>query len=410
MDPVRNPYAPGAGTPPPELAGRADIISSAETALKRAALARSVQSSILVGLRGVGKTVLLVRIEDIAKKLGYMTIFIEAHEGKSLPELLIPGIKKALIALDTLGTAKETAKRGLRVLRSFIGAVKIKVEGIEYGLSIAPEKGTADSGDLEADLSELLLSLGEAARSSATPIAILVDELQNLAEKEFSALIMAIHRLNQKSHPLILIGAGLPQIIGLAGNSKSYAERLFRFPEIGALHEKDAEAALVSPAKAVGVRFENSAVAQILKVTERYPYFLQQWAHEAWNIADGDIIRAADVFTAHNNAIAELDKSFFKVRFDRCTPAEKAYMRAMSELGNGSHRSGDIATMMGVKTASVAPVRGKLIKKGMIYSPSFGDTLFTVPLFGEYMKRTMAFKKRSARKAQVSEREGEDSE
>lgn len=392
MDPVRNPYAPGAGSPPPELAGRTELISEAEVALRRTNLGRAVQSPILVGLRGVGKTVLLVRIREIADAEGFHTISAEAHEGKTLPELLVPGIRKAFFSLSTIEKAKDQAKRGLRVLRSFLSAVKISVNDVEYGITIAPEVGTADSGDIEADLPELMLALGEAAKASGRPVAILIDELQYLSTREFSALIMAIHRLNQKSLPVILIGAGLPQILGLAGTSKSYAERLFKFPSIGALEEQDAINAVVNPAKAEGVNFESPAVAQILKVTERYPYFLQQWAHEAWNVASGSIIRAKDVLEAHNNAISVLDESFFKVRFDRCTPSEKKYMRALAEFGTGSHRSGDIALVLKVKTASVAPTRSNLIKKGMIYSPSHGDTSFTVPLFDQYMKRAMDLK------------------
>jgi hypothetical protein len=213
--------------------------------------------------------------------------------------------------------------------------------------------------------------------------------MQYLSEKEFSSLIMSVHRINQSSLPLILIGAGLPQILGLAGNSKSYAERLFSYPRIGALSEPDAINAIVTPAKAEGVRFESGAIQQILKVTKQYPYFLQQWAYEAWNVAQGDLIRAKDVLEAHNNALATLDESFFKVRFERCNPSEKKYMRALAELGSGAFRSGDIADILGVKTTSVAPTRGKLIKKGMIYSPAHGDTEFTVPLFDEYMKRAM---------------------
>jgi hypothetical protein len=389
MDPVRNPYAPGAGSPPPELAGRSETLREAEVALRRIQVGRPVQGPILVGLRGVGKTVLLVRIAEMADREGFHTISVEAHEGKSLPDLLVPGIRKALISINAIEKAKEQAKRGLRVLRSFIGAVKLSIEGVEYGLTIAPETGTADSGDLETDLPELFLSLGEAAKASQKAIAILIDELQNLTVAEFSALIMAIHRVNQVSHPIILIGAGLPQILGLAGSSKSYAERLFKFPEIGALEEIDATNAVVNPAKAEGVVFEKAAVAQILKVTERYPYFLQQWAHEAWNVAKDNVIRAKDVINAHNNAIAVLDQSFFKVRFDRCTPSEKKYMRALAELGAGAHRSGDIAGLLNVKSTSVAPTRSNLIKKGMIYSPSHGDTAFTVPLFDQYMKRAM---------------------
>jgi hypothetical protein len=390
MDPVRNPYAPGAGSPPPELAGRQDVISKAHITLKRLILAKPAQSPILVGLRGVGKTVLLVRIKNIAEKEGIKTIYIEAHEGKNLVELMVPGLRQMLFSLSFIEGAKDKARRGLRVLKSFLNGLKFSMNDVEVGLTIDPESGTADSGDLETDLPELMISIGEAALASRCSVAIFIDEIQYLSEKEFSSLIMSIHRINQNSLPIILIGAGLPQILSLAGNSKSYAERLFTYPNIGALSEPDATAAIVNPARSEGVRIEQGAVNQILEVTKRYPYFLQQWSYEAWNIASDSIIRSRDVVQAHNNAISTLDESFFRVRFERCTPSEKKYMRALAELGSGPFRSGDIADLLGVKTTSVAPTRAKLIKKGMIYSPAHGDTEFTVPLFDEFMKRAMA--------------------
>ena len=394
MDPVRNPYAPGAGTPPPELAGRKEVLEAATTAIHRTGSGRPTQSMILVGLRGVGKTVLLNRIEQIASELNFITIFVEAHEGKPLPELLVPGLRSALFKLSTTQSAKETARRGLRVLKSFLGGLKISVEGIDVGIDA--EIGSADSGDIEADLPELVLSVANTARAAKKAIVILVDELQYLSEKEFSALIMSVHRTNQKSLPLLVVGAGLPQIIGLAGNSKSYAERLFKFPQVGALEKSDAVTAIVNPAAAEGVRFSDAAVDQILNLTQRYPYFIQQWAYEAWNVAADEMIEKSTVDLATGLAVAELDRSFFKVRFDRCTPAEKTYMRALAELGPGHQRSGDIAEVLGVKSTSVAPTRSALIKKGMIYSPSQGDTAFTVPLFDEYMQRAIpAFKSKA---------------
>ncbi len=387
MDPVRNPYAPGAGNPPPELAGRKDILEIATTAVQRIGSGRPTQSIILVGLRGVGKTVLLNRIEQLASDEKFITIFIEAHEGKSLPELLIPGLRSALFKLSAVHTAKETARRGLRVLKSFLGGLKISVEGIDVGID--PETGSADSGDIEADLPELVLSVANAAKNAKKAIIVLVDELQYLSEKELSALIMSVHRTNQKNLPLLIVGAGLPQIIGLAGNSKSYAERLFKYPRVGALEKIDAISAIVSPAAAEGVNFSEEAVERILALTQRYPYFIQQWAYESWNVAADENIDRATVETATGLAVEELDRSFFKVRFDRCTPSEKNYMRALAEFGPGNQRSGEIAELLGVKSTSVAPTRSALIKKGMIYSPSHGDTAFTVPLFDEYMKRAM---------------------
>lgn len=389
MDSIRNPYAPGAGTPPPELAGRADIIEDGTVALGRIAAGRPTQSLILVGLRGVGKTVLLNKLKDTADESKFKSAIIEAHEGKSLPELLIPSLRTILFSLSTLENAKDKARLGLRALKGFLGGLHVKIGDIDIGLSVDAEAGLADSGDIEADLPDLIAVIGEAAKAGRTPVALFVDELQYLSPREFSALIMSIHRINQRALPLVLIGAGLPQIHGLAGNSKSYAERLFRFPEIGALDQEDAIAAIANPAKIEGVAFANDAIERILDLTERYPYFLQQWAYEAWNASETRTISRATVDTATKMAIQELDKSFFKVRFDRCTPSEKKYMRALAEFGQGKHRSGDIAEKLNVKVTSVAPTRSALIKKGMIYSPSHGDTAFTVPLFDQYMRRVM---------------------
>jgi hypothetical protein len=389
MDPIRNPFAPGAGNPPPELAGRSQILADADITLRRVAAGRPSQSVILVGLRGVGKTVLLVRMQEMAETLGYRVHLIEAHEGKSLPELLFPALRATLVSLSLVESAKAAGRRALRVLASFIRGLSVKMNDVEYAVNLDPEVGAADSGDLESDLPALFAAVGAAAKAANRPVALLIDEMQYLSEAEFSALIMAIHKVNQLNLPILLIGAGLPQILALAGESKSYSERLFKYPAIGALSEQDASQAIEAPLKAEGVSIGRVATAAILDVTQRYPYFLQQWAHDAWNLAEGDSITDQNVVDAYSVAIRTLDESFFKVRFDRCTPSERRYMRALAELGPGAHRSGDIADRLGVKTTSVGPTRGKLIRKGMIYSPSHGDTTFTVPLFNEYMLRVM---------------------
>jgi len=254
---------------------------------------------------------------------------------------------------------------------------------------VEPEPGAADSGDLETDLGELFMAIGEAAADRQTAVAICVDELQYLNEKELSALIMAIHRVNQRNLPLILVGAGLPQIVGLAGKSKSYAERLFDFPPVDRLNQEDSASALQSPVRIQKVEFTDSAIVEILRETRGYPYFLQQWGHEAWNIATSSPITLDNIRVASRLAIANLDRSFFRVRFDRLTPREKEYMRALAGLGDGNQRSGDIAAALGVKPQSIAPVRSSIIRKGMIYSPSYGDTAFTVPLFGDFLIRNM---------------------
>jgi hypothetical protein len=387
MDPKINPFAPGAGSQPPELAGRNDILNSAHTALYRIKHRLASKSLILVGLRGVGKTVLLNRIWEQAETDGYKSVLIEAHEDKALPDLLIPHLRKLLYSLDVIKDVSDKVKRGFRVLGSFIKGVKAKVGEVEFGMDT--EVGSADSGDLEADLAELFVAIGEAAADRNTAVAICVDELQYLDESELSALIMAIHRINQRNLPFILVGAGLPQIVGQCGKSKSYAERLFDFPVVGQLKHGDAESALRSPVRNHNVDFEDSAIAEVIRETGGYPYFLQQWGHEAWNIAESTTITYHNIIEASKAAITKLDQSFFRVRFDRLTQREREYLLALARLGTGSQRSGDIAGELRVKAQSIAPIRSGLIKKGMIYSPAYGDTAFTVPLFDAFMLRTM---------------------
>ncbi len=395
MDPLRNPFSPGAGNPPPELAGRDELLEQARIMLGRIKNGRSEQSLMLVGLRGVGKTVLLNRIRELAEAQSYGAVMIEATESRSLPELLIPALRQVLIKLDTMADLSNKVRLGLRVLRSFIGTLKVKVSEIELGLDIEPQKGTADSGDLEADLAELFIALGEAAQDRKTAVAIIVDEIQYLSEAEMSALIMAIHRVSQRQLPLVLVGAGLPQLVGLAGRSKSYAERLFQYPKVGPLSKADAMAALRDPVKKEGLTFAEDALEEIVSETHGYPYFLQEWGYQAWNLAGKSPIDKSVVKPASVAAIKKLDESFFRVRFDRLTPREKDYIGALAGLGPGHHRSGDVADRLGIKVQSSAPLRSGLIRKGMIYSPTHGDTEFTVPLFDAFVLRTMPRWKKS---------------
>jgi hypothetical protein len=393
MDPRTNPFAPGAGSPPPELAGRMPILDHAGISLDRLRNGLHAKSIILVGLRGVGKTVVLNRIHILAQEAGYQAAFIEAHEGKTLAELLLPALRHILYSLNLKENVSEKTRRALRALRSFLGSLGLKAKAglgdLELELAIDPETGLADSGDFEADLSELLQAVGEAAAERKRAIALCIDEIQYLHEKEFGALIMALHRVSQRRLPLALVGAGLPQVRGLAGRSKSYAERLFEYPEIGALQPSDATEALQIPVRNQGAEFSQDALDAVIEVTRGYPYFLQQWGYEAWNLAEGPTIKLADVHRATKRAIRRLDESFFRVRFDRLTPKEKDYLRALAEMGSAPHRSGEIAARLGVKIQSVAPVRDALIRKGMIYSPVYGETAFTVPLFDEFMRRAM---------------------
>lgn len=387
MDPIKNPFAPGAGSPPPELVGRDPILDQAKILLGRVRLKKSEKSMLLTGLRGVGKTVLLNEIECLAKTDAYRTIPIEAHENKPLGPLIAPCLRTVLYDLDRMAGAGDKVKRGLAVLRSFMGALTVTVGEITFGLDIDPEKGTADSGDLEIDLPSLFVAVAEAAEERQSAIALLIDELQYFSQKELGALIMAMHKVQQRQLPLVLIGAGLPILPGLAGESKSYAERLFSFPDIGALSEPDAAKALRDPAQASGVVFEAPALAEIFRLTKGYPYFLQEWGYQSWNLAPSSPITLSIVQDATGKVISRLDQNFFRVRFDRLTPGEKNFLRAMAELGAGPKRTGDIADMLGVKIGSLGPVRANLIKKGMIYSPAHGDIAFTVPLFDDFMIR-----------------------
>lgn len=343
----------------------------------------------MVGLRGVGKTVLLDRMRDDAEAAGVETLRIEAPENRSLPAIVAPQLRQALLRLSRNSKAKQLATRALRGLAGFAKALKVKYEDIEVGLDFDPEPGLADNGDLEHDLQALFETAGAAAKQAGTAIAIFIDELQYVKEDELAALVTALHRTAQRALPVVLVGAGLPQLRGRMGRAKSYAERLFDFPEIGALSPQDAKRAIEKPARAEGVAVTSGALMKIVEYTHGYAYFVQEWGKHAWDVADRSPISAADVEAASTTAIAALDESFFRVRFDRLTPAEKRYLRAMAELGAGPHRSGDIAEVLGRIVTSLGPTRNQLITKGMIWSPHHGDTAFTVPLFDEFMLRIM---------------------
>ncbi|MCX6987778.1 MAG: AAA family ATPase [Chlamydiae bacterium] len=389
MDPLKNPYSPGAGAPPSELVGRDLVLMQAEILLGRIKNNKSEKSFLMTGLRGVGKTVLLIEIQKKAEQLGYKTIFIEAHEDKSLGALLAPYLRTLLYSLNRTMGISNKAQRAFSVLRGFIGSLKVAYGDISIGLDIEPELGSADSGDIEIDLPQLLVAVGEAALDSECAISILVDEIQYLSKKELGALIMAMHKLQQKQLPVLLIAAGLPVLAGLAGESKSYAERLFNFPNIGQLSKEDAYKALRDPALAAGIDFEEKALEKIYEITHGYPYFLQEWGYKAWNKAQSNPITYLTVNLATEEVIKQLDNNFFRVRFDRLTPGERDFLRTMAELGEGPYKAGDIADLCNVKVSALSSTRANLMKKGMIYSPSYGYIAFTVPLFDQFMRRTM---------------------
>lgn len=389
MDPIRNPYAPGAGTPPPELAGRDELRETVRIALARTRLRRPAKSVLMVGLRGVGKTVLLDRMRKDAEGDGMHTMRIEAPEARSLPAILAPQLREALLRLSRNEQARDLARRALRGLAGFVGALKVRYNDIEVGLDFEPEPGLADNGDLEHDLQALMEVAGEAAARVEAVLALFIDEMQYVAEPELAALITALHRCAQQQLPVVLVGAGLPQLPGQFGSAKSYAERLFEFVTVGPLSADDSKLALSAPARREGVEFDPAALDRIVAHTHGYPYFLQEWGLKCWDVAAGSPITVSDVEVATALVVATLDDSFFRVRFDRLTPSEKRYLRAMAELGPGPHRSGDIAQVISRDVQSVAPTRAKLISKGMVWSPSHGDTAFTAPIFDEFMRRIM---------------------
>jgi hypothetical protein len=382
MNPRTNPYAPGAGSLPPELAGRDDIIERASINLDRLKNGFQARSVVLYGLRGVGKTVLLNTIVRAAESSGFTAVALEAPEDRPLPNALIPPLHAALRKLSLGARAADFVTAAKRKLVGFARAFKVKYEGFDFELDLDPL-----SGDLEFDLGELFTALGEAAKAKSTALLISIDELQYVKENELRALIGALHQMSQRQLPVFVVAAGLPQLAGQMGEAKSYAERLFALQEIGPLNRQAAIDALCKPAARSDVAFDTAAIDRILSETKGYPYFIQEWGRHCWNEAAASPISSVIADRATELALMELDQSFFRMRLDRLTPVERRYLRAMADLGPGPHRSGDIAMYLKKKVTSVAPTRSSLISKGMIYSPNHGDTAFTVPLFDAYMKR-----------------------
>ena len=385
MDPYNNPFAPGAGSRPPELAGRDKVLEQARVACGRAIKGRHARSLMLLGLRGTGKTVLLNEIAKIGRDEGLITSKVEAPEGTSLALLLAPEMRKVMRSLSVVDAAKDIATRGLRGLRGFASIFKIKVAEVELG--IEPEPGLADSGDLEFDLPDLFEAIGRAAQAAGKGWLLLIDEVQYLSEKDLSALIVSMHRMSQEGLPVLFVGAGLPQVARLAGDAKSYAERLFAYPGVDALDDVSAARAIQIPIESEDCTIATDALDDIVTRTKGYPFFLQEWASISWNYADGPEIVLSDVQTTYDETIASLDDGFFKVRIDRLTKAEVQFVDAMAELGDGPYSMADIAESMDRTQSSLGPARANIIKKGMIYSTDYGYLDFTVPLFADYMRR-----------------------
>ena len=385
MNPISNPFSPGAGTPPPDLVGRASLLDNIDILLGRLKANRSVQNILLTGLRGVGKTVLLTETRRKARRLALESIYFEASEEKGLSESLMSPLKNVLFDLDRMEGAKQAVRKGLVALRNFLGTIHLDVG--PFGLDIAPQQGLADSGDLESDLTSLFLCVGEAAAEKSTAIVFVIDEVQCLPGKDFGALIMALHRMQQERLPVGMVGAGLPILPSLAGTAKSYAERLFQFPKVGALDPDSCDEAIRNPFREAGVEVLDEALDLVRARTKGYPYFVQEWGYQLWNGAKGATIGESDVHAVNKFALQRLDDNFFRVRMERLTDGERAFLRAMSRVNDEPIRIAQVAKELQLPVTSLGPRRGSLIKKGMIYSPAHGEIAFTVPLFNEYLLR-----------------------
>ena len=392
MKPIKNPFAPGAGSRPPELAGRDDIITRADIALQRVVAGRHAKSQILTGLRGTGKTVLLKEIKGIAESNPYLTSLIEAPEGRQLANLIYPEVHQVLRKLSVVENAKAHVHAAMGALRGFASTFKVSVGDIT--IKVEPDPGTADSGDLELDLRDLFLAVGKAAESAGKAWCLLIDELQYLKKKELAALIVALHKISQESLPVLFFGAGLPHLPAMAAEIKSYAERLFDFPKIGPLDKKSAYQAIRQPIEKEGESISNMALKRLYASTEGYPYFLQEWGYRAWDKATSSPITETDVAGASKSALQNLDEGFFRVRYDRLTCKEQEYVIAMVKLGKAPYRTSDIAASLKVSTYELSPRRESIIKKGVIYSPGHGDVAFTVPMFENFVKRAGIHKQR----------------
>jgi hypothetical protein len=390
MDPISNPYTPNAGAKPPALVGRDELIRKTDILLRRILSGRTGQSLLATGLRGVGKTVLLNLFVEMSAGLGYKSAIIECEKAGGLPTKLALRLRSILFELDQMGKVSQVVKNAMRTLTSF--AISVSPDGSpSFTMGVAPKAGSGDSGDLAEDLTEVFVALGKAARARDTAVLIALDEVQYLSPDELGAVIMALHRTNQLELPVIVIGTGLPQIAALAGEAKSYAERLFEFPNVGSLSAEDARRAVSEPAAQLGVSVSEEALSAIVSATHGYPFFIQVWGAEAWNAAkEGSRrITGADVAETRDIVQSKLDASFFRVRADNLTRAERQYVYALAALGPGSHRSGEVAAQMGRTSESVAPLRQALQRKGMVYGVGRGETAFTVPLFDDYIRRTM---------------------
>ena len=390
MDPIQNPYTPNAGAQPPAVLGRDTQLKNFDVLLRRMSAGRTEQSMIITGLRGVGKTVLLGRFRSKAHELNWVVIEREVskHDDEQFRRQMVSSIRTSLFEMSPKARWGSRIRTAAAVLKSF--SISVDPTGtLTGGIDIEAAQGFADQQDLEADLTDLLVAVGEAAKEANKGLVLLFDEVQFLSRGQLEALISALHKTVQRGLPVTMVGAGLPQIAELAGDAKSYSERLFKFPRIGNLDGNDARAALVQPAQDEGANYSDDALDLAVKITGGYPYFLQELGYAVWGLADGPVITAEDIVFAVPTYEAKLDESFFRVRLDRATEMERVYLRAMAELGPEAQKAQDVAAVIGRKSTQMGPTRAQLINMGLLYTPEHGYAAFTVPHFDKFLLRAI---------------------
>lgn len=390
MDRIRNPFNPGAGSRPPLLVGRDRQVEDMTVAIQRLTLGRFERSLLLKGLRGVGKTVLLNEFGGIAKAEGWMHVHLEANEEFRFARSMAGLSRRAVLEMSVTERVKDRARSAMGAVRGFVKVHVPAGDGATLTLDFDPRPGVADSGHLDADLTDLLVEVGEVAQDAGTGILLTIDEIQYLSKAELGTLIVALHRISQLALPLLVAGAGLPSLPGLAGEARSYAERLFTYVDVGSLSAADAVLALTGPTEDEGATWDDDAAALLVEHTEGYPYFIQEFGKQTWNVAQGPSITARDVDVAALLAIDNLDRGFFQARIDKTTHTERDYLKAMAGLGgSGPYRSGSVSAALGKRTTQTGPVRDSLIKRGLCYAPRHGEIAFTVPMFDTFIRRAL---------------------
>jgi hypothetical protein len=390
VDAIRNPYTPNAGAQPPAVLGRDAQLNTFDLLLRRISAGRTEQSMIITGLRGVGKTVLLGQFRVKAQELDWVVVEREVskHDDEQFRRQMVSAIRTSLFEMSPKARWTDRMRRAAAVLKSF--SISVDPTGaLTGGIDVDAAQGLADQHELQADLTDLLVAVGEAAKDAERGLVLLFDEVQFFSTKQLEALISALHKTVQRGLPVTLVGAGLPQIAELAGDAKSYAERLFKFPRIGNLDDHDARAALAEPAQAEGADYSEGALDLAVEVTGGYPYFLQELGYAVWGVAEGPTITREDVAMSLPTYESKLDESFFRVRLDRATEMERIYLRAMAELGPQAQKAQDVAAVIGRKSTQMGPTRAQLINMGLLYTPEHGYAAFTVPHFDKFLVRAI---------------------